>query len=89
MGAPMKKITGKRYEIPTFAQHLTEFCDDKRGRILQKSGTKRLFRYRFTNPLLQPFVIIARAQGRFDRQFDARLTRPRKQQSFPRSAIPN
>jgi Cdc6-like AAA superfamily ATPase len=54
----LRRITGKNYEIPTFAQHLNEFCDDKRGPILQKSGIKRRFRYRFINPLLQPFVIM-------------------------------
>jgi hypothetical protein len=46
---PMGIITGKQYEIPSFAKHLTEFCDDKRGPILQKSGSRRLHRYRFVN----------------------------------------
>jgi Cdc6-like AAA superfamily ATPase len=55
---PLREITGKAYEIPTFAQHLNEFSDEKRGNILQKTGVKRRFRYRFTNPLLQPFVIM-------------------------------
>jgi energy-coupling factor transporter ATP-binding protein EcfA2 len=55
---PMRDITGKRYEIPSFARHLNEFCDDKRGPILTKDGTRRRFRYRFINPLLQPFVIM-------------------------------
>jgi hypothetical protein len=54
----LRKITGKPYEIPSFAQHLNEFCDQKRGQILQKTGIKRRFRYRFRNPLLQPFVIM-------------------------------
>lgn len=55
---PMRKITGKSYEIPSFAQHLNEFCDEKRGPILQKTGTRRIYRYRFINPLMQPFVIM-------------------------------
>lgn len=55
---PMRRITGKKYEIPSFAQHLNEFCDEKRGKILQKDGTRRRFRYRFDDPLLQPFVIM-------------------------------
>lgn len=55
---PMQSITGKRYEIPSFAQHLNEFCDEKRGPILYKDGTRRRYRYRFINPLLQPFVIM-------------------------------
>jgi len=55
---PLRRITGKNYEIPSFAQHLNEFCEAKRGPVLQKSGTKRFFRYRFINPLMQPFVIL-------------------------------
>ncbi len=42
----------------SFAQHLNEFCEEKRGPILRKTGIKRRFRYRFINPLLQPFVIM-------------------------------
>jgi len=55
---PLRQITGRRYEIPSFARHLNEFCEVKRGPILQKTGSKRRFRYRFINPLLQPFVIM-------------------------------
>jgi hypothetical protein len=54
----MQAITGKDYGISSFAQHLNEFADVKRGTILRKSGTKRRFRYKFTNPLMQPFVIM-------------------------------
>jgi Cdc6-like AAA superfamily ATPase len=55
---PLRKITGKPYDIPTFAQHLNEFVDEKRGSILHKTGTQRLYRYRFDNPLMQPFIIM-------------------------------
>jgi Cdc6-like AAA superfamily ATPase len=55
---PMLRITGKHYEIPSFAQHLNEFSESTRGAILRKSGTKRKFRYKFTNPLMQPYVIM-------------------------------
>jgi len=56
--APMQLVTGKPYEIPAFAQHLNEFSDAKRGNILKKQGENRRFRYRFTNPLMPPFVIM-------------------------------
>lgn len=55
---PMQLVTGKPYDIPSFAQHLNEFSDSKRGNILQKMGESRRFRYRFTNPLMPPFVIM-------------------------------
>jgi len=54
---PIQQITGRDYDIPSFAQHLNDFCD-KRGPILEKKGTRRLFRYRFRDPLLQPFVLM-------------------------------
>jgi len=55
---PLSKIMGKPYEIPGFSQHLNKFSDEKRGDVLQKTGTTRRFRFRFTNPLLQPYVIM-------------------------------
>jgi Cdc6-like AAA superfamily ATPase len=55
---PLRRITRRDYEIPSFALHLNEFCDKKRGPILQKTGSRRLYRYRFINPLVQPFVIM-------------------------------
>jgi Cdc6-like AAA superfamily ATPase len=55
---PMRAITGKNYEIPSFAQHLNEFSDSKRGPLLQKAGESRRYVYRFINPLMQPFVIM-------------------------------
>jgi hypothetical protein len=40
---PLRKITDQDYGIPTFAQHLNEFSDNKRGNILTKLGeTKAL-----------------------------------------------
>lgn len=55
---PMLKITGKTYNIPAYAQHLNEFSESKRGKILIKSGEKKRFRYKFSDPLMQPFVIM-------------------------------
>jgi len=55
---PLSQIMGKRYEIPNFSQHLDKFSSNDRGNVLEKSGTQRRFRFRFSNPLLQPFVIM-------------------------------
>lgn len=55
---PLSKITGRKYSIPAYAKHLNEFCDGKRGRILIKSGTPKRFRYKFREPLMQPFVLM-------------------------------
>lgn len=54
---PMSEIMGKPYEIPAFSRHLNDFAED-RGPVLQKIGTARRFRFRFLNPMMQPFVIM-------------------------------
>ncbi len=55
---PLSRIMKKRYEIPSFARHLYHFCDASRGAVLQRTGVKHRYRFRFVNPLLQPFVIM-------------------------------
>jgi Cdc6-like AAA superfamily ATPase len=55
---PLSRIMGKRYDIPNFSQHLDKFSSDDRGNVLDRAGTQRRFRFRFSNPLLQPFVIM-------------------------------
>lgn len=54
--APMSKLMKKPYDIPSFSRHLYDFCEAKRGPVLEKIGGKRTFRFRFINPLMQPFV---------------------------------
>jgi Cdc6-like AAA superfamily ATPase len=53
---PLSRVRGKLYDIPSFSRHIYEFCGESRGPVLQKSGTKNRFRFRFCNPLMQPFV---------------------------------
>lgn len=55
---PLSDIMGKPYDIPNYSQHLDKFSSDARGNVLEKKGTRRRFRFRFANPLLQPFVIM-------------------------------
>ena len=56
--APLSGIMRKTYEIPAFSQHLNAFCEASRGPVLQRTGTNRRFRFRFSNPLMQPYVIM-------------------------------
>jgi len=51
-------ITGKEYDIPSFARHLEDFCSDSRGRVITLKGDPRKKTYRFLNPLMQPHVIM-------------------------------
>ena len=56
--APMSSIMKKRYDIPSFAKHLNDFCGPVRGSVLRKEGVQRRYRYRFRNPLMPPFVVM-------------------------------
>jgi energy-coupling factor transporter ATP-binding protein EcfA2 len=56
VSAPLEKILGRPCKPVTFARHLDRLSTEVRGGVLQKqSGTGRV-RYRFENPLLQPYV---------------------------------
>lgn len=50
-------ITGLSLDVPQFSYHLNDFCDEKRGPILEKTGNKRRFKYRFREALVEPYVI--------------------------------
>ncbi len=55
---PLKKVTGKPYDIPSFARHLSAFSSESRQQILQLKGEKNQRRFRFRDPLMQPYVIM-------------------------------
>jgi Cdc6-like AAA superfamily ATPase len=79
---PLRRITSKKYEIPSFARHLNEFCDDKRGGILHRIGVKRRYRFRFANPLMQPFVIMkGLADGLLTQELLRRIEQDHEKQS--------
>ena len=64
---PLRGIlkTAKRHAH--FKRHLTEFMSERRGTILIRRGTPRQYRYRFSDPMMQPYVII---KGIRDRMID-------------------
>jgi hypothetical protein len=55
---PLTKIKGKHYGTESFGKHLHAFCEDERGPVLRKQGGDYKWRYRFVNPLMQPFVLM-------------------------------
>lgn len=56
---PLNRILpGKNYKPTTFAFHMNEFCKQERKSVLTASGRKGNLRYRFTDPRMQPFVIL-------------------------------
>lgn len=57
--SPLNKIIlGKSYMPSTFALHMNAFTTPERGSVLQRFGGVRNYRYRFTDPMMQPYVIL-------------------------------
>lgn len=54
---PLGDLTSRRVDVASFSRHLGAFCDEKRD-VLESKGEARSTRYRFKNPLMQPFVIL-------------------------------
>ncbi|KWX66560.1 AAA family ATPase [Mycobacterium sp. NAZ190054] len=55
----LRQITGQNYDIPAFANHLTDFSGTgARGGILKRIGTTRRFRYQFRDPLMPTYVLM-------------------------------
>jgi hypothetical protein len=55
---PLEGILGRTYGISAFARHLHSFCEIAHGRVLVKDTRSARPRYRFDNPLMQPYVLI-------------------------------
>jgi Cdc6-like AAA superfamily ATPase len=55
---PLTKIMKQSYDVAKFGQHLKILCEPDRGSILEVTGTPRRFRYRFVEPLMQPYVLL-------------------------------
>jgi hypothetical protein len=67
---PMCDITGKAYDIPNFARHLSEFSGEQRGRVLTVVGEARRRSYHFRDPLMQPYVLMqGEVSGRLPASF--------------------
>lgn len=56
---PMSRIMAREYDIPSYLQHLSAFCEEARGRVLQRVGQPRRYKYRFRNPMMQPYVTLS------------------------------
>lgn len=56
---PFSQIMKQKMDIPNFSRHLKEFQLEARGPVLIREGKPKTYEYKFTNPLLKPFAIIA------------------------------
>ena len=55
---PLERIRKKECSFDTFKTHIAKFCGDTKGAVLRKDERTSRPRYRFSNPLLQPYVLI-------------------------------
>lgn len=55
---PLRRITGRNYDIPSFARHLKELSEPGRGDMLYRTGQTRRLRYRFNSPIMRPYIVM-------------------------------
>jgi hypothetical protein len=62
---PLADILKKPIGFDGFNPNLKELASPKRGDVLQQIGSERIYRYRFRDPAMQPYVIMKGIQGGF------------------------
>jgi Cdc6-like AAA superfamily ATPase len=55
---PLNSILHERRRHAHFDRHLREFITERRGNVLIRRGDERQYRFRFSDPMMQPYVII-------------------------------
>lgn len=56
--APLSIILGRPIKHANFQRHLSEFLSDARGPMLIRRGSERQYRYRFCDPMMQPYILM-------------------------------
>ena len=55
---PLSEIIGREMRIDNFQEHLKKFILEERGCVLARRGWDRAFKFRFRDPMMQPYVIM-------------------------------
>ena len=55
---PLSAILGRKVTVEFFNRNLKEFTEERRGKVLHRHGDPRIFRSRFENPAMQPYIIM-------------------------------
>jgi hypothetical protein len=80
---PISAILKRRVDIANFQETLRDFSE-KRGRILDRAGTDRSFRFRFSKPAMQPYVIMRGiSEDIVDEEAKQALSSPEQPDLFP------
>lgn len=61
--APLSELLKHPATVSLFGQHLKVLCEVDRGEILEQKGSPRKFRYRFVEPMMQPFILMQGLQS--------------------------
>jgi KAP family P-loop domain len=56
---PLEIIAGRYLDIPAFAKHMKEFLSPERGSVISREGKPRGYSYRFSDPMMQPYVVMS------------------------------
>jgi len=56
---PLSSMLGRNVEIGHLRPQLHELVEEKRGSVIERVGEERGYRYRFADPAMQPYVIMA------------------------------
>lgn len=56
--APLSDILKRPVTIANFQQHLQLFITEQRGSVLIRKGRERAYKFRFRDPMMQPYVIM-------------------------------
>ena len=55
---PLATILHKEYGIDRYMKHLQSFCEEARGRVLERKGERRKYRFRFSESIMEPYVVM-------------------------------
>jgi hypothetical protein len=55
---PLSEILGRPIKIANFLAHLLAFTGPERASILERRGSRKAYKYRFSEPKMQPYVIM-------------------------------
>lgn len=55
---PLSQITNRNYKAVNYARHLKDLSEPGRGGVLQRIGQSFRLRYRISNPILRPYIVM-------------------------------
>lgn len=91
---PLEVVAGRRLDIPAFSRHMKEFLDPDRGSVLRREGKERSYSYRFSDPMMQPYVIMSSltdglitTQQLSELQGKARVAEPKADEAYARGQL--